>query len=162
MVSTLRFLAIVPAKAPHDQKESVHAHVCACVCVYVCVIFMGTMVRDPVNVSIRGRNGFSTELQVEPGTAVSEILDHEACRLPAVYRACLASETAKILESGRKVWESQVMTFVRFKNVIPACNKRPCQRNELVFVHIPGQTVCVEDGPSWVVERARKSRYRLP
>ena len=49
MVSTLGSLAIVPAKAPHDQKESVHAQVCA----YVCVIFMGAMARDPVNVSIR-------------------------------------------------------------------------------------------------------------
>ena len=66
------------------------------------------MASGPVTVSIQGPDGSCIEIHVEHGSAVSQILDHEALRLPAGYCARLVTENAEVLEPDSKVWESQV------------------------------------------------------
>ena len=65
------------------------------------------MANAPVEVSIQCPNGSCTEIHVEPGTSVSQILDHDFFRLPAGYSARLVTETAEVLETDRRVWEPQ-------------------------------------------------------
>ena len=66
------------------------------------------MASASVKVSIQGADGCCTEIHVESGSTVSQILDQETLRLPAGYRARLVSETAEILEPDSRVWEPQV------------------------------------------------------
>ena len=66
------------------------------------------MASAPVKVSIQGPDGSCTEIHVEPGSTVSQILDHEALRLPACYCGGLVTESAELLEPDSKVWETQV------------------------------------------------------
>ena len=65
------------------------------------------MASAPVKLSIQDPNGSCTALHVEPGTTVSKILDQDAFRLPAGYRARLVTDTAEVLEIHSKVWEPQ-------------------------------------------------------
>ena len=98
------------------------------------------MASSPVHVSIQGPDGSCIKIQVEPGTTISAILDHEALmlqHLPAGYRACLIEETAVVLEPDSRVWETQVLTLVRFKNVIQTSTKDSVQDDQLVFVEVP-------------------------
>ena len=61
-----------------------------------------------------------SKLQVAPGTSAAEILDDEAFKLPAGYRARLVAETAKVLEPDSKVWEDQALTLVRYRHYTQA------------------------------------------
>ena len=63
-------------------------------------------VMDTVKVMVRiqGLNGSSTEIAVEPGTTISQIMDHEdfrpLFRVPAGHHTRLVTETAEVLQAG--------------------------------------------------------------
>ena len=78
------------------------------------------MAMAPVQVCILCPNGSCTEVLVKPGTTVSEIISDEALnfKLSKGYGSRLVSETAEVLEPESKVWDPQVMTLVRFKDII--------------------------------------------
>ena len=98
------------------------------------------MASAPIEVSIRGPDGSSTQISVQPGTTIAKIMDGDAFKLPPGCHARLVTETAEVLEAESKVWESQVLTLVRYKNVIQASTQKLGQRDELVFVEIAGGT----------------------
>ena len=87
-------------------------------------------VKDPVKVtvSIQGLNGSSTEVGVEPGTIISQIMDHEdfssLFRVPDGYHTRLVTETAEVLEADSRLWEPQVITVVCCKTFIQVSEKR--------------------------------------
>ena len=60
-----------------------------------------------IEVSIQCADGSSTELEVEPGTTVAVILDHEDLTLPPGYNARLISEAAEALQPDCRIWEPQ-------------------------------------------------------
>ena len=104
------------------------------------------MATAPVQVSIQCPNGSCTEMLVEPGTTVSKIMNNKAFKPSKGYGSHLVSETAEVLEPESKIWEPQVMTLVRFKNIIQAASySAQTHGEELVFVQIPMGTDQVED-----------------
>ena len=56
------------------------------------------MANAPVLVSIQYPNGSCTDIQVEPGTTVSQIMDHAAVRPPPGYRARLVTQASEALQ----------------------------------------------------------------
>ena len=60
-----------------------------------------------IEVSIQGVHGSVTNIQVEPGTTAESILDREARKLPAGFRARLVTESAEAVSPDTQIWESQ-------------------------------------------------------
>ena len=65
------------------------------------------MAMAPIEVSIQGADGTSTQVRVDPGSTAAVILDLLALKLPPGHSACLVTKAAEALQPHSQIWESQ-------------------------------------------------------
>ena len=68
---------------------------------------MTAMANAAFEVSIRDVSGPTIQIQLQSGTTAATILDHEALKLPAGYRARLVTDNGKEVEPDTHIWEPQ-------------------------------------------------------